>query len=88
MSGPPTPASADPAADFWPDAEGQAIDCREKLRMLHANHAEVTGALRDAFEDAVLMGVDAKAMRRLLHTVVDELQDPRPGRESGAETRR
>lgn len=86
------PPIADPVADLWPDAKGQAIDCREKLLMLRTNHAEVTQALRDVFEDAVLMGVDAGAMRRLLHAAVDGLRDPRPNAEmdaeSGAGTRR
>jgi hypothetical protein len=33
--------------------------------------------LRDCFDDAVIMGVDADAMRHLLHGMVDALRDPR-----------
>jgi hypothetical protein len=68
-----------PAADRWPRQDGSLIDCREKLRLLQENHAELEQAVRDCFDDAVLMGVDAEAMRRLLHDMVDALRDPRCG---------
>ena len=77
MSGAPPLPAADPAANFWPGADGTPLDCREKLRMLRANHDEFAQCLRDCFEDAVLMGVDAEAMRRLLHAMVEDLRDPR-----------
>jgi len=34
-------------------------------------------ALQDAFEDAVLMGVDEQAMRRILSGMVDGLESPK-----------
>jgi uncharacterized protein (UPF0335 family) len=74
---------ARPAEDIWPQADGSPVDCREKLRVLRENHAELEQALRDCFDDAVLMGVDADGMRRILHAMVDALRDPRtakPGR--------
>ena len=61
----------------WPGADGTALSCREKLRVLDENHAEAVQVLRDAFEDAVLMGVDEAALRRLLHEAVDALPSPR-----------
>jgi hypothetical protein len=68
-----------PAADYWPQPDGSPVDCREKLRLLRENHGELAQGLRDCFDDAVLMGVDAGAMRHLLHAMVDTLQDPRVG---------
>ncbi|WP_027284630.1 hypothetical protein [Rubritepida flocculans] len=67
--------SAAPA--LWPGADGQPIACREKLKMLAENHAEARQVLQDAFEDAVLMGVEEGAMRRILHELVDSLESPR-----------
>ncbi len=65
---------------LWPQADGTPISCREKLKMLHENHAELAQVMRDAFEDAVLMGVDEAAMRQILLTMVMHLQSPRrPG---------
>jgi hypothetical protein len=66
-----------PSADHWPRSDGTAIDCGEKLRLLRENHAELSQTLLDCFDDAVLMGVDAESMRRLLHRMVDALHDPR-----------
>jgi hypothetical protein len=68
-----------PAADHWPQADGSPVDCREKLAQLRENHGELEQTLRDCFDDAVLMGVDAEAMRRLLREMVDALRDPRSG---------
>jgi hypothetical protein len=73
------PAGPDPvpAADHWPMSDGSLVDCREKLRVLRENHGELEQTLRDCFDDAVLMGVDADAVRRLFHGMVDALRDPR-----------
>ena len=61
----------------WPMPDGTPVSFREKLRVLEENHSELQGVLRDAFEDAVLMGVDAAAMRRVLITMVEQLQSPK-----------
>jgi hypothetical protein len=68
--------SAAPPAS-WPGRDGQPISCREKLKMLAENHAEAAQVLRDTFEDAVLMGVDEAAMRRVLAELVEALETPR-----------
>ncbi len=62
---------------LWPGADGRPIACREKLKMLADNHAELAQTLRDVFEDAVLMGVDETAMRRILADMVARLQSPK-----------
>lgn len=51
--------------------------------MLEENHAELQGVLRDAFEDAVLMGVDQAAMRRILVAMVEALETPLRGETVG-----
>lgn len=65
------------APAVWPGADGQPIACREKLKVLAENHAEAAQVLRDAFEDAVLMGVDEAAMRQVLRDLVAALPSPR-----------
>jgi uncharacterized protein (UPF0335 family) len=66
-----------PAPKTWPQPDGAPVSCREKLRMLEENHEELAQALRDAFEDAVLMGVDEQAMRRILTGMVEALESPK-----------
>ncbi len=71
-----------PAAPVhWPGLDGNSVGCREKLKMLAENYAEVSQVLQDAFEDAILMGVEEAAMRRILADVVAGLVSPkRPSR--------
>jgi hypothetical protein len=67
---PPPPAT-------WPQPDGTPVACREKLRMLAENHVELAQALLDAFEDALLMGVDEASMRRILAGMVEGLDSPK-----------
>jgi len=64
----------------WPGADGAPLSCREKLKVLAENHREAAQVLRDAFEDAVLMGVDEAAMREILAAMVAALPSPRRAR--------
>ena len=61
----------------WPQTDGAPVSCREKVRMLVENHTELAQALQDAFEDAVPMGVDEQAMRRILAGMVEGLESPK-----------
>lgn len=69
-----------PPPSVWPQSDGAAVSCSEKLKMLAENHAELGQVLQDAFEDAVLMGVDAQAMRRILAEMVAGLETPKRAR--------
>ncbi len=65
---------------LWPGADGAPVACREKLKMLAENHAELAQMLQDVFEDAVLMGVDEAAMRDILERMVRDLASPKRAR--------
>jgi hypothetical protein len=64
------------APAIWPQPDGAPVSCREKLKMLEENHAELAQVMQDAFEDAVLMGVDPEAMRHILVDMVQALRSP------------
>lgn len=64
---------------IWPQPDGSPVSCREKLKVLAENHAELAQTMRDAFEDAILMGVDEAAMRRVLAEMVAALDSPKRG---------
>jgi hypothetical protein len=66
-----------PVPTNWPGLDGNAVGCREKLKMLAENYAEVSQILRDAFEDAILMGVDEHGMRQVLADMVAGLESPK-----------
>ncbi len=62
---------------IWPQSDGQPVSCREKLRVLEENYQELGQVMQDMFEDAVLMGVDDAAVRRILTDLVAALKSPR-----------
>ncbi|MGH7102135.1 MAG: hypothetical protein ACREFJ_07030 [Acetobacteraceae bacterium] len=66
-----------PAPTIWPQADGTPVACREKLRVLAENHAELAQVLQDAFEDAILMGVDEAVMRQVLAEMVQGIESPK-----------
>ena len=63
--------------EAWPGADGNPLSCREKLKVLAENHAEAAQMLADMLEDAVIMGVDERAMRRIMADLVAGLPSPR-----------
>jgi uncharacterized protein (UPF0335 family) len=63
----------------WPGEDGNPVSCRDKLKVLAENHAELQETLRDTFEDAILMGVDEAAMRGILTSMIQALKSPKRG---------
>lgn len=66
-----------PPPTHWPGLDGNAVGCREKLKMLTENYNELAQTLQDAFEDAILMGVDEPALRSILNGMIDGLESPK-----------
>ncbi len=62
---------------IWPGEDGNPLSCRDKLKVLAENHAELAQMLRDTFEDAILMGVDETAMRGILSSMIEGLESPK-----------
>ena len=62
---------------LWPQPDGTPVSCREKLKTLTENHAELAQVMQDAFEDAMLIGVDEAAMRAILANMVQGLHSPK-----------
>lgn len=61
----------------WPQADGSPVSCREKLKTLAENHADLAQTLRDVFDDAILIGVDETAMRGILSDMIAALESPK-----------
>ena len=66
-----------PTPKLWPQTDGTPVSCREKLKTLQENHEELAQVMQDAFEDAVLMGVDERAMRQILAGMIAGLESPK-----------
>ena len=63
----------------WLQPDGSPVSCTEKLLVLRQNWEELQGVMQDAFEDAVLMGVDETVMKEMLTALVASLVSPRSG---------
>ena len=75
------PESADGTrAVVWRQRDGAPVACEEKLRVLKENFDEVHQVCQDAFDDAILMGVDEQQMREALAALVHALKTPRDDR--------
>lgn len=60
----------------WMGTDGQKVSCTEKIKVLNENYDEIREVAAEAFEDAVLMGCDAKAYRRALIELIESLEEP------------
>ena len=61
----------------WLQENGQPVSCLEKIRVLEENWREVQQIVKDAFDDAVLMGVSAQGMREKLVQYILTLKTPK-----------
>ncbi len=59
---------------IWPQPDGEPVSCREKLEILNENFDELRHVMQDAFEDAILMGVDEAHMRAMFTELVAGLR--------------
>lgn len=65
------------AASIWPQPDGQPIACRDKIEVLDENYEELRHVMQDAFEDALIMGVDEAVMRDRIAALVTGLKTPK-----------
>ena len=61
---------------LWPQPDGSPVACRDKLEILNENYDELRHVMQDAFEDALLMGVDEAFMRNTIAALVATLKAP------------
>jgi hypothetical protein len=69
-------ASAESRFPLWRQPDGSPVSCREKIKVLNENLAEIEQSAQDALEDAILMGCDETQLRQALHALVDRLANP------------
>jgi hypothetical protein len=60
----------------WRQTDGQPVSCRDKVEVLDENYEELRHVMQDAFEDALLMGVDEATMRQAIADLVAQLKTP------------
>ena len=58
----------------WKKPDGSPVACKEKLRVLEENLEELKGPIKDALEDALVLGCSEASARRALHALIDAIQ--------------
>lgn len=57
----------------WLKPDGAPVSCFEKIKVLNENHEELRQMVRDALEDALLMGCSERQVREVMHALIDEV---------------
>ena len=60
----------------WRTPTGEAVSCREKIKVLTENLGELRQMAQDALEDAVLMGCDEAQFRDVVQRLLAGLVNP------------
>ena len=65
------PAFAPPAfvPPVWRQPDGQALSCRDKIKVLNENLEELRQMAQDALEDGLVLGADETQLRQTLHAL-------------------
>lgn len=66
-------------AHSWRKADGTAITCDEKRKILHENEAEIREICEQALADAVLMGCGEEAVKEKFIAIIRTLKSPWSG---------
>lgn len=60
----------------WLKPDGEPVSCRDKIKLLNENLEEIRQMCQDALEDGILMECDEAQLRRVLHDMIESLDNP------------
>ena len=58
----------------WEKSDGSPVSCTEKVMVLNENYEELRSMIKDALEDALVLGCSEKQVRESFHALIDEIQ--------------
>lgn len=58
----------------WEKPDGNPVSCTEKVMVLNENYEELRSMIKDALEDALVLGCSEKQVRESFHALIDEIQ--------------
>lgn len=58
----------------WLKPDGSPVSCTEKVMVLNENYEELRTAIKDALEDALVLGCSESQVRASFHALIDEIQ--------------
>lgn len=58
----------------WLKPDGTPVSCTEKVMVLDENYEDLAEAIKDAIEDALVLGCSEAQVRASLHALIDAVQ--------------
>ena len=58
---------------FWKSSNNSKISCKEKIVILNNNIIELQNLMNQIYDEAILMGVDKKQIKKVINNLVTSL---------------
>ena len=58
----------------WLKPDGSPVSCTEKVMVLNENYEELRVSLKDALEDALVLGCSEAQVRAAIHRLIDDIR--------------
>ena len=59
--------------DFWKTSDNSKISCKEKIVILNNNVIELQNLINQIYDEAILMGVDKKQIKKVINNLASNL---------------
>ena len=59
--------------DFWKTSNNSKISCKEKIIILNNNVIELQNLINQIYDEAILMGVDKKQIKKVINNLATNL---------------
>lgn len=59
---------------LWRTPQGEPLECYDKIKLLNENLEEIETLMRDALEEAILMGGSEQQLRELLIKMIMDIK--------------
>ena len=60
--------------DFWKTSDNSKISCKEKIVILNNNVIELQNLINQIYDEAILMGVDKKQIKKVINNLTTNLK--------------
>ena len=59
--------------NFWKTSDNSRISCKEKIVILNNNVIELQNLINQIYDEAILMGVDKKQIKKVINNLTTNL---------------
>ena len=59
--------------NFWKTSDNSRISCKEKIVILNNNVIELQNLINQIYDEAILMGVDRKQIKKVINNLATNL---------------